>query len=101
MWPDASAVPSMPGAAASQELCIVLRSAMLTPPTDATIDEMRGLTRRLVYELRDQEYEPQTVLLHLKELLQRASFGLVVDDRRLLIWKRVIDWTIADYYRSD
>ncbi len=100
-WPSEGGIPSIPGATASRELCDVLRGAMRTPPTDTTLHELRGLTQRLVYELRDNAYEPQQVLLHVKEILRLASRGVDVDDRRLLIWKRIIDWTIGDYYRAD
>lgn len=100
LWVNA-AVADMPGAATAYALCEAVRAAMVDPARSTRHEEVRALTRRIVHELRAEGYEPQTVLLAVKEILQRAGLGMHVDEARLGLWRTVIDWTIRDYYRAD
>lgn len=100
LWTDAGDV-DMPGAAAAHCLCDAVRAAMLDPAWTARRDDVRVLTRQVVQDLRQAGCEPQAVLLAVKEVLQRASLGMQVDESRLELWRTIIDWTIRDYYRAD
>lgn len=99
-WLNAAAA-DMPGAATAYALCEAVRAAMADSAPSTGHEEVRALTRRIVHELREEGYEPQTVLLAVKEVLQRAGLGMHVDEARHALWRTVIDWTIRDYYRTD
>lgn len=100
LWND-GATADMPAAAAAYELCDAVRAAMLLPASGSSHERLQALTTRVVRELREEGYEPQTVLLQVKEILQRAGLGMHVDETRLQLWKAIIDSTIRAYYCAD
>ncbi|HKO14592.1 MAG TPA: hypothetical protein VJU87_00035 [Gemmatimonadaceae bacterium] len=79
-----------------------LRSTLLSGAVSARDErELRLLVRTYVRSLRAQELEPQRMVVQVKDIVRSASGGLSLDGTGAELIRKVVEWSIRDFYRAD